>query len=699
MKRRLEQEILTQLEKAPAVEVIGPRQIGKTTLADAIANKSNSVKYDLSEAAVRSQLGESPAAALRKHTGKLVILDEVQNVPNLYQELRVVIDELRSKGKGNGNFLLLGSATGKLQRQTNEPLTGRIIRLELQGIDWLESAGADDLEFLWDRGGFPNCYLSPSIEDSMKWRLDYLTTALKRDTFALGLRLSAHILRELLEMLATSQGGIANMSSFGRYLKVSDNTVAHYLDILSEMMLVRKLTPYVVSAKKRLVKSPKYYIRDSGLLHALLNFSIRNRILPQHERIAGYSWEGFVIENIMAVLSRHWWASYYRDHDGNEIDLVLQRFGERPWAVEIKLGEAATPTSSCRRALEELKPARAFQVHSGTNRQSLGGKYDVLALPLADLMQELLAQHNWDWSDIEPPAQAESRDRLTELLKALDEGRNNVPRIRKGFIAEVLQRIERIVADCDGMPDAHSHRRWAKTRQELFQWLDSESLLDREDSLSSSYFGHLRDLLEGVLAIKLANSVPEDKYRTEPALAAWIAFDMFLNVLAALTGNARFNSVGSLLSRNYLYDGKLYASINFWAAQADKNEEPGDLAKFVLQDSSLSAKRLIEADLLSMLYSASTFDASGSNRPGWCPRIYNGELPLKLDFFVRSTDQQEGMSNLLSCISLPCDRKAYEKLTECATRFVGSLPPWAGYRSNNLLGAIGFAQKETSSEG
>ncbi len=698
MKRRLEQEILTKLEKAPSVEVIGPRQIGKTTLADAIANKSNSVKYDLSKVAVRNTLSDSPSDALIQHAGKLVILDEVQNVPNLYQELRSVIDELRSKGMGYGNFLLLGSATGKLQRQTNEPLTGRIIRLELQGIDWLETAGADNLEYLWDRGGYPNSYLAPSIEDSMAWRMEYLNTALNRDTVSLGLRVPAHSLRDLLDILASSQGGIANKSSFGSIMKVSDNTIGHYLEILSEMMLVRKLTPYVVSAKKRLVKSPKYYIRDSGLLHALLDCSISRRVLPQHERIAGYSWEGFVIENIMAVMPRHWRASYYRDHDKNEIDLVLQPFGDKPWAVEIKLGEAVRPTASCRRAMEELKPARAFQVHSGTLRQNLGGKYNVLALPLADLMHELLAQHNFNWSDIEPELQADIRVRLTELLKALDEGRHNVPRLRKEYIAEALLRIERIVGDCDGIPDAHAHRRWAKTRHGLFQWLDQESLLDHEDSPTSKYFEPLSELLQGVLAIKLANSVPEDSYKTEPTLAGWVTFDLFLNVLAALLGNGRHNIVGALLSDSYYYDGELYPSKIFWAAQSLKEEASGDLAKFSFQDSAVSESSLIKAELIAMLYYASTIDTKESKLPIWYPRLYNGELPLKLEFFVRSADRKAGMRNFLSCLNLPGDLKAYAKLKKNSATYISSKLGWTGFKRDNLLCAIGFAQGTTSGE-
>ena len=295
LKRRLEAQIRTDLQSQPAVALLGPRQVGKTTLALAIAEAAPSIYLDLEDPADRDKLAD-PALYLSAHEDKLVILDEIQNTPDLFAILRGLIDKGRRKGRKVGRFLLLGSASIELLRQSSESLAGRIAYRELAPLDLAET-GADTLDALWLRGGFPRSLLAKNDGLSLDWRRDFLRTYLTRDIPALEPRIPAETLRRLWTMLAHAQGTPLNASRLATSLSISSPTVSRYIDLLVDLLLVRRLQPFHANLGKRLVKAPKTYVRDSGVLHALLAVPSRNALLDHP--IVGSSWEGFVIETLI----------------------------------------------------------------------------------------------------------------------------------------------------------------------------------------------------------------------------------------------------------------------------------------------------------------------------------------------------------------------------------------------------------------
>lgn len=382
--RRDQETVASLLGRFPAVALIGARQVGKTTLALQIAKARDSLYLDLESAADREKLRD-PAHFLAPHHDKLVILDEVQRAPALFQELRGIIDAARREGQRHGLFLLLGSASLDLLRQTTETLAGRIAVCELGPLDPTEVAG-DDLERLWVRGGFPDSFLAIDDETSALWRENFLRTYLERDIPQLGPRIPAETLRRFWTMLAHTQGGLLNAAQLGRSLAVDGKTVARYLDLFVDLLLVRRLPPHVANVGKRLVKSPRVYVRDSGLVHALLGIADRERLLGHP--VAGASWEGLVIESILRVAPSSLQASFYRTATGTEMDLVLQWPGDEIWAVEVKRGLAPKTGRGFHLAREDLKPARTFVVYSGTDHYSPSEGVDVIGLAeICDLVR------------------------------------------------------------------------------------------------------------------------------------------------------------------------------------------------------------------------------------------------------------------------------------------------------------------------
>lgn len=299
--RRLVSALTSALAEAPAVALLGPRQVGKTTLALDLARKLDgrrpAVYLDLESEADRAKLSE-PELYLAQHADKLVILDEIQRTPQLFASLRGLIDAGRRRGQGKGRFLVLGSASIDLLKQSSETLAGRIRYLELAPLDAGE-VGGKRLDALWLRGGFPGSLLADSDAASLRWRVDFIRTYLERDIPLLGPRIPAETLRRLWTMLAHSQGGLLNAAAFARALAVDGKTVASYLDLLADLLLVRRLAPWHGNVRKRLVKSPKVYVRDSGLVHALLGIGDREALLAHP--VAGASWEGLVIESLVAA--------------------------------------------------------------------------------------------------------------------------------------------------------------------------------------------------------------------------------------------------------------------------------------------------------------------------------------------------------------------------------------------------------------
>lgn len=376
--RRIESVVQERLNHQPAVVLLGPRQAGKTTLAHVIAGGRGSVYLDLESPLDREKLTD-PVFYLREHEDKLVVLDEVQRLPDLFATLRGLIDEGRRRGRTAGRFLLLGSASADLLRQS-ETLAGRVAYLELSPFDVLE-VPPDRQSPLWLRGGFPESFLAADESRSLTWRIDFIRTYLERDIPQLGPRIPATTLYRFWTMLAHVQGGLFNAAQLARGLAVDGKTIGRYLDLFADLMLVRRLQPLQTNIGKRLVKSPKVFVRDSGIVHALLGIGDREALLGHP--VVGASWEGFVMENLLAAAPARTVPLFYRTSAGAEIDLLLEIPGHGLWAIEIKHGLAARPGKGFFAACEDLRPARRFVAHSGSERHPLSANLE--AIPLRDL--------------------------------------------------------------------------------------------------------------------------------------------------------------------------------------------------------------------------------------------------------------------------------------------------------------------------
>jgi predicted AAA+ superfamily ATPase len=383
--RRRSGELEQLLDQVPAVALLGPRQVGKTTLALDIAERRPAIYLDLESDADRAKLAE-PELYLSGHEDKLVILDEVQRLPNLFQNLRGLIDRGRRKGLRAGRFLLLGSASIELLKQSGESLAGRIAYTELGPIDAQEVPPAD-LDRLWVRGGFPDSLLAWDDRASLRWRQDFIRTYLERDIPALGPRIAAETLRRFWTMLAHRQSSLMNAADLARALGIDGKTVASYLDLLVDLLLVRRLEPWHSNAGKRLVKSPRVYVRDSGLVHALLGLTTLDDVLAHP--IAGAGWEGFVIETAHAVMPEGTQANFYRSGGGAEVDLVLTLPGGERWAIEVKRSLAPKLERGFHHACEDLQPARRAVVYPGTERYPMGDRIE--AVPVHALAADLIA--------------------------------------------------------------------------------------------------------------------------------------------------------------------------------------------------------------------------------------------------------------------------------------------------------------------
>jgi predicted AAA+ superfamily ATPase len=383
--RRLSARLIHLLEHSPAVVLLGARQVGKTTLAWEIGEKRRSVYLDLEDEADRAKLSD-PVRYFADHESELVILDEVHRLPELFQHLRGVIDRGRRQGKPNGQFLLLGSAAMDLLRQSGESLAGRISYLELGPFDALEVEPAK-LETLWVRGGFPRSFLADNDELSLEWRRDFIRTYLERDIPQFGSRIPAETLRRFWTMLAHNQAQMLNAARLAGGLGVDGKTVASYLDLLVDLLLVRRLPPWHRNVGKRLVRSPKVYVRDSGIAHALLG--IRDKDFLLGHPVVGQTWESFVIETLLAAAPDGTEASFYRTATGNEVDLVLTLPGGKLWAVEIKRSSAPSVERGFHLACADLKPDKRFVVYSGNDRFPLNANTD--AIGLLDLGRALAA--------------------------------------------------------------------------------------------------------------------------------------------------------------------------------------------------------------------------------------------------------------------------------------------------------------------
>ena len=381
--RWITDKLKAAIKRYPAVALLGPRQVGKTTLAHLIAKQRDAVYLDLESPADQMKLRD-PLSFLSSHGEKLIILDEIQRVPDLFMSLRGLIDENRRAGRSGEQFLLLGSASMDLLKQSSESLAGRICYIGVSGFNLLEvnrvDGGRDDnsIRRLWFRGGFPESFLSHSDWEGMEWLDMFVRTYLERDLPQFGIRIPAARLRRLWIMLAHLQGENVNYSKLAANLEVDSKTVSHYLDILVDLLLVRRLLPWHTNVKKRLVKSPRFYIRDSGIVHHLLGITDSDSLLSNP--VLGKSWEGFVIENILSILPDRVVPHYYRTASGAEIDLVLNLSSEERWAIEIKYGLAPKIPNGFHIAAADVQATRKLIVYSGQDEYLIEKNTTVISL-------------------------------------------------------------------------------------------------------------------------------------------------------------------------------------------------------------------------------------------------------------------------------------------------------------------------------
>lgn len=390
IRRRLYEGLLALLATNPGVVLLGPRQIGKTTLALDLAKKLNGVYRDLENPRDLDQVRDIELFH-DQYPDRFIILDEVQRAPEIFAPLRGIIDHRRRAGQRTGQFLFLGSASLELLGQTSESLAGRIAYAELAGIDVLEFADSnltdDGYDRLWLRGGYPDSLMAANDTASMRWRLDIIRSYLERDVPQFGFRVPAETLRRFWTMLAHHQGGILNAAALAKGLGISGQSISRYLDILVDLLLVRRLEPWHANVGKRLVKSPKLFVRDSGLLHALLAIETRDDLLSHP--IVGASWEGFVVENLIdESRSAHWRPYFYRTQAGAEIDLLLVRGGKPEVAIEIKRATAPKARKGFHIACDDLEITHRYIAYPGNEAYRLNdGK--IWVAPLADLMRAL----------------------------------------------------------------------------------------------------------------------------------------------------------------------------------------------------------------------------------------------------------------------------------------------------------------------
>jgi uncharacterized protein len=376
-RRHTLESVISALENQAAVVLLGPRQVGKTTLALEIASQRPSVYLDLERDTDRQILTE-PDLYLDEQMGQLVILDEVQQLPDLFKSLRGQIDMRRRRGHRTGQFLLLGSASNVLLQQSAESLAGRVRYIEMPPL-LLDEVGAGVLSDLWLRGGFPDSFQAQNDRASMEWREDFLRTYLERDIPALGPRIPATTLRRFWTMLAHAQGGLLNAAALAEGLGVSGQTIGRYLDLLVDLMLVRRLQPWHENVGKRLVKSPKVFVRDSGLVHALLGLGSLESLLGHP--VVGGSWEGFCLETLIAAAPYGTEPYFYRTSAGAEIDLVLRFPTGEIWAIEIKRTTAPKVTRGFHTGAQDITANRKVLVYAGEREVPAGE--GLRAMPLA----------------------------------------------------------------------------------------------------------------------------------------------------------------------------------------------------------------------------------------------------------------------------------------------------------------------------
>ncbi len=387
IERWIAKRLKKSISRNPAVALLGARQVGKTTLARTMATNMPSIYLDLEGSRDLAKL-QDPTTFLESHSSKIIILDEIQQIPNLFMVLRGLIDQNRWDGRNASQFLILGSASMYLLRQSSESLAGRISHIEMSGLNILESGTSrKNIQRLWLRGGFPDSYLADDDEMSMDWLENLTKTYLERDIPQIGFQIPAIRLKRLWTMLAHLQGETLNYSSLASNLEIDGKTITRYIDILTGLLLVRRIEPWYANIKKRLVKSPRYYVRDSGILHRLLGIDSYDTLLSNP--ILGKSWEGFVMENIHSVMPRFAETYFYRTSAGAEIDLVIKMPNREIWAIEIKYGVAPKIGKHFNQTCNDIGATHKFIIYGGDEEFPVGNNIRMISLPR--IMEKLTA--------------------------------------------------------------------------------------------------------------------------------------------------------------------------------------------------------------------------------------------------------------------------------------------------------------------
>ena len=380
LNRKTFDQVLKKLRSIPCVGLVGPRQVGKTTLALEIGNTLPSIYLDLENPQDEIKL-QDPVNFFQSNADKLIILDEIQRKPEIFPVLRSIIDQNKRSGRKNGQFLILGSASVDLLRQSSESLAGRILYMELSPLMLSEY---DDINNLWLKGGFPDSVLAED-EESLDWRRGFIITYLERDVPFFAPRIPTTLMRRLWTMLAHHHGTLLNASSLAKSLGVSNNSVVRYIELLDDLFLVHRLQPWYQNTKKRLIKAPKVYIRDSGILHALLNIPTHDDLLSHP--VIGTSWEGFILENILGSLPRGSDIFHYRTSGGAEIDLIIQHASGKRIVVEIKRSSVPKLERGFFEANKEIQPDEKYVIYQGIDTFYL--PHDVLAIGLKDFLAQI----------------------------------------------------------------------------------------------------------------------------------------------------------------------------------------------------------------------------------------------------------------------------------------------------------------------
>ncbi len=389
--RRITSKLAESLDIFPVLALLGPRQVGKTTLAFELrdAAKRETLYLDMERDSDRNKLLDAELYLSQQHN-KLVIIDEIQRRPELFPLLRSLVDERIRAGDRAGHFLILGSASRDLLQQSSETLAGRIAYFNLEPFSLLELQAETvgfDYQRLWLRGGFPVSVLAPDDDASWEWRTQFIATYLERDIPQLGPRLPAERMRRLWSMLALGQGDPLNTSRLAGSLGVSGHTVRHYLDVLTDLYMVRQLRPWSGNSRKRLVKSPKVYVRDSGLLHRLANIPDLDTLFGNP--LCGTSWEGFVIENLLTFMPDTWSAHYYRTSAQAEIDLVLEGPAGEVFAIEVKRTLSPKVGKGFQLACEDISATERYYVIPKGDKYPIG--HDTHAVSLLGMLQHVMS--------------------------------------------------------------------------------------------------------------------------------------------------------------------------------------------------------------------------------------------------------------------------------------------------------------------